>query len=288
MSHMRSKNNYYNKDMPNKNFSIDIGLSKSWEYGHSFREHWHEHLQIFYIVSGQGYISCAARSYNVFPEDIIIVNSREIHYLESRDNDFKFYLIRIDLPFLFSNQIDLCQTKYLAPLSENLILFNNLVRNNSDITSCIDVIIHEYYSQEIGYELAIKSSLYSLMVLLMRNCIDKFVTPKQLTHKINTTKRFHKIFDYIETNYSHEMSSSDLAEIAHISPYYFCRIFKQVTGRTPTEYINEIRLRKSIELLKTDSMSITEIAMNCGFNDINYFSRVFKKRYGISPSKFQC
>lgn len=284
---MRDKTTYYSKDMPNKNFSIDIGLSKSWEYGYSFREHWHEHLQIFYVVSGQGYIRCTAKAYNIIPKDVIIVNSCEMHYLESRKDNFKFYLIRIDLPFLFSNQIDLCQTKYLAPLSENLILFKNLVRNNPVIISCIETIIHEYYSQEIGYELAIKSGLYSLLVLLMRNCVDRFVTPKQLTHKINTAKRFREIFDYIENNYSHEISSSDLASIAHISTYYFCRIFKQITGQTPTEYITELRLRKSIELLKEDTLSITQIAMNCGFNDINYFSRIFKKRYGISPSKFQ-
>lgn len=284
---MRDKTNYYSQDMPNKNFSIDIGLSKSWEYGYSFREHWHEHLQIFYIVSGQGYIRCAAKAYNVIPKDIVIVNSREMHYLESRKDNFKFYLIRIDLPFLFSNQIDLCQTKYLAPLSENLILFKNLIRDNLDIISCVETIIYEYNSQEIGYELAIKSSLYSLMVLLMRNCVDRFVTPKQLTHKINTAKRFREIFDYIENNYSREISSSDLAEIAHVSTYYFCRIFKQITGQTPTEYITELRIRKSIDLLKADTLSITQIAMQCGFNDINYFSRVFKRRYGISPSKFQ-
>lgn len=284
---MKDKKNYYSKDMPNPNFSIDIGLSDSWEYGHNFKEHWHEHLQIFYIVSGKGYIRCETKDYDICSKDIIVINSREIHYLESKDDNFKFYLIRIDLPFLFSNQIDLCQTKYLAPFSENLILFKNLIRNDQTVSSCIDSIIHEYYSKEIGYELAIKSSLYTLMVLLMRNYVDRFVTPRQATHKINTIKRFYEIYDYIENNYKHEISTAELAEIAHVNTYYFSRIFKQITGRTPVEYINEIRLRKSIELLKTDSMNITEIAMNCGFNDLNYFSRVFKKKYGISPSKFR-
>lgn len=62
-----------------------------------------------------------------------------------------------------------------------------------------------------------------------------------------------------------------------------------MTGKTTTEYINEVRLKKSIELLKDGNMNITEIAINCGFNDVNYFSRLFKKRYGVSPpTKFMC
>ena len=71
---MRDKTNYYSQDMPNKNFSIDIGLSKSWEYGYSFREHWHEHLQIFYIVSGQGYIRCIVAQLSRQKSKIFIMN----------------------------------------------------------------------------------------------------------------------------------------------------------------------------------------------------------------------
>lgn len=102
---MKDKKNYYSKDMPNPNFSIDIGLSDSWEYGHNFKEHWHEHLQIFYIVSGKGYIRCETKDYDICSKDIIVINSREIHYLESKDDNFKFYLIRIDLPFCSATKL---------------------------------------------------------------------------------------------------------------------------------------------------------------------------------------
>ncbi|WP_243150810.1 helix-turn-helix domain-containing protein [Clostridium caseinilyticum] len=59
-----------------------------------------------------------------------------------------------------------------------------------------------------------------------------------------------------------------------------------MTGKTTTEYINEVRLKRSIKLLKDGNMNITEISINCGFNDVNYFSRLFKKSYGVSPTKF--
>lgn len=272
--------------MPNKNFCVEIGLSDVWGQGKNFREHWHEHLQVFYIKAGKAYIQCEEKSYKIVAEDIVIINSKEMHYLESLDNHFQFYLIRIDFPFLFSNQVDLCQTKYLAPLSENLIIFKNLIRNDNEILFCLKEILREHSEQNHAYELAIKAHLINLVVILMRNATEKYITPKEANTKINNTKRFMEIFEYIENNYNQKISNEHLAEIAHVSSYYFCRLFKQMTGRTPTQYINDVRLKKSIELLKGRSCNVTECAISCGFNDINYFSRLFKQKYGISPSKF--
>ena len=60
-----------------------------------------------------------------------------------------------------------------------------------------------------------------------------------------------------------------------------------MTGKTVTGYINDIRLKKSIELLRTNTLNITEIAIKCGFNDANYFSRIFKRKFGVSPLKYK-
>lgn len=285
-SYMNNKKNYYFRDMPDKNFSVDIGLSKTWASGSNFKEHWHEHLQIFYFINGEGFLKCNKKSFNVVQGNVVIINSRQLHYFESLSDNLKFYLLRIDLPFLFSDQVDLCQTKYLSPLSENFILFENLIRNDDEIVDCIKTVLKEFFKKEIGYELAVKANLYNLVVLLLRNYLDESVTKKQLTFKINNFKRFYKVFDFIDNNYNKKIWVTNLANIAHVSTYYFCRIFKQMTGRTITEYINEVRLKKSIELLKNGNMNITEIAINCGFNDVNYFSRLFKKKHGVSPTKF--
>ena len=285
---MKDMGNYYCKDMPNRNFSVDIMLSKTWGSGSNFKEHWHEHLQVFYFINGKGFLRCNQKCFNVVQGDVVIINSRELHYFESLSDDFKFYLIRIDLPFLFSDQVDLCQTKYLSPLSQNFILFKNLIKDDHEIINCINTIIKEYFIKEIGYELAVKANLYNLVVLLLRNYTDEFVTKKKLTFKISNFKRFYEVFGFIDSNYNKKICATDLSNIAHVSTYYFCRIFKQMTGKTPTEYINEVRLKKSIELLKNCTMTITEIAINSGFNDVNYFSRLFKKKYGVSPTKFIC
>lgn len=285
---MKDMNNYYYKDMPNQNFGVDIILSKIFKSGSRLEEHWHEHLQVFYFIDGEGFLGCSKKCFTVLKGNVAIINSRELHYLESLNDNLNFYIIRIDLPFLFSDQVDLCQTKYLSPLSENFILFKNLIKYDSEVLNCINTIIKEYFKREIGYELAVKAHLYNLVVLLLRNYIDEFITEKKFTFKLDNFKRFHEVFEYIDNNYNQKICATNLSNIAHISTYYFCRIFKQITGRTATEYINEIRLKKSIELLKNGTMNITEIAINCGFSDVNYFCRLFKRKYGVSPTKFVC
>ncbi len=285
---MKDMKNYYYKDMPNENFGVDIILPKILKLGSRLEEHWHEHLQFFYFIDGKGFLGCSKKCFTVFKGNIAIINSKELHYIESLNDNLKFYTIRIDLPFLFSDQVDLCQIKYLSPLSENLIIFKNLVENDSDVSKCINTIIKEYFKRDIGYELAVKAHIYNLVVLLLRNYVDELITEKKSTYKLDNFKRFHKVFEYIDNNYNKKICAKDLSIIAHISTYYFCRIFKQITGRTATQYINEIRLKKSIELLKNGTMNITEISIDCGFSDVNYFCRLFKKKYGVSPTKFVC
>lgn len=73
--------------------------------------------------------------------------------------------------------------------------------------------------------------------------------------------------------------------MANMSTYHFVRSFKQITGRSPIDYINKLRIDKAFSLLKEGKFNVTETALDCGFNDVNYFSRLFKKYNKMSPSE---
>lgn len=284
---MENLQTYYNKKMPNPNLGIDIFLAENYKKEKRFKTHWHENMQLYFFIEGEAIVECDAKSHYVKTGSIIVINNNELHSLESLSDNLKFYTIRIDSSFLFSNQVDLCQTKFLSPLSQNQISFQNLIEDDKQILDCVNIIIHEYFLKEIGYELAVKSYVYQLIVLLLRKYISKFITKKELITKVNNLKRFDLIFQYINTNYSKKITTEELSNIVHISTYHFCRIFKQMTGKTPTDYINGIRLEKAVDYLNKRELNITEIALRCGFDSINYFSRLFKKQYNVSPTKFK-
>ena len=92
---------------------------------------------------------------------------------------------------------------------------------------------------------------------------------------------------YIQENYSRDISLDDVSSQVNISPYYFSKLFKQETGGNFIEYLTEVRLRNARELLKDSGLSIKEICAESGYSDPNYFSRIFKKYEGVTPSEFR-
>ena len=109
------------------------------------------------------------------------------------------------------------------------------------------------------------------------------------TERDNTTKQvIQEARQYIMDNYQDaELSVEKICRHLHMSPAYFSTMFKKETGKTYVAYLTEVRLDKAVELLnKTDDKTYV-IAAKVGYQEQNYFSYVFKKRFGISPTKFR-
>lgn len=84
-----------------------------------------------------------------------------------------------------------------------------------------------------------------------------------------------------------QLTLGNLAEAADMSPKYFCRFFSEMTGKTPIEYLNYYRIECAAEqLLYTDDL-VTDIALNCGYNDLSYFVKTFKKYKAQTPKQFR-
>lgn len=282
---MNDKNTYFDRESQEE--FIDVFRRKDIKNGENFPRHWHEHLQIYYFTHGIAALECGMIKFKVQSGDIVAVNSNELHYLESLSDDLDFYIIRFTPAFLFSNQVDLLQAKYLTPITLNRIAFKNLIGNDNVLLECIQTILNEYSNKKVGYELSIKANIYQLIVLLLRRYICKIYTKLELEEKKLTLTRLHAVFEMIDKKYCEKITLNELADSANLSVHHFCRTFKQLTGKTTTDYINGIRLNKAVHFLNQTDYNMTEIALKCGFENINYFSRLFKKYYSISPSKFR-
>ena len=99
-------------------------------------------------------------------------------------------------------------------------------------------------------------------------------------------KRLQLIFDYINTNYHNSFSTKDVADLVGLTTNSFCRYFKKLTNQSFIKFVNEFRIRKAVELLQSPSITVSEIMYQCGYTDLSYFSKQFKKIKGVAPSVY--
>ncbi|TFF37130.1 AraC family transcriptional regulator [Mucilaginibacter psychrotolerans] len=100
-------------------------------------------------------------------------------------------------------------------------------------------------------------------------------------------RRIAKVFAYVQANYTTKVSLSKASELVHLSESAFCKFFKRVTGKTFSDYVNEIRISKACELIMETDKPIELVAFETGFESQTYFNRVFLKKKAVSPKKYR-
>jgi AraC-like DNA-binding protein len=274
--------------MPDPSFPVKLHQDRANEMGSTlFPHHWHEHLEFLYFMSGTATIECGSTPLQPQVGDLIVVNSNELHYGISTSTNLMYYVLIVDISLLHSYSLDAVETKFITPILQNRILFQNLISQDENITACILSFIQEMENKELGYELSIKSHLYWLLSLLVRKYVAPATDLNQYRLRVRDLERLAPVFKYIEDCYADKLTVQELADRTGLSRFHFSRLFKQLTDKSLIEYINLIRINKSEELLKHTRMSISEVAHATGFNDIYYFSRTFRKLKNVSPTQWR-
>lgn len=252
--------------------------------------HWHEECEIIYISKGSSVFRIGDETIEAKAGQVIFVNSNELHssYCENPSGCTYIALV-FHMSFLNSNNYDLIQTQYINPLLFKQFLFPVALNENHPVTqeahSLVQYTIRSLMEKKHGYELSVKGGIYLLLSLLFQNCL---MIERQLEtnhYKGDRSDLIKKILQYITENYAETIYIDDLANFVNMSRYHFCRFFKKYIGMTPIEYLNLIRINDAYKLLLTTNITVTEAALQTGFENLSYFTKIFKKYKGISPSK---
>ena len=133
-------------------------------------------------------------------------------------------------------------------------------------------------------ELSIRGALLMIWQSMYNNII------KSVQNDSPSPKAYNimiECIDYIKEHYNENITLTDLSHRAGMSEGHFCRVFKDMTGFSPFNYINRLRISKSLELLTDTDKKVSEIASICGYNNISYFNRTFGKTMHESPSGYR-
>ncbi|MGI6130142.1 MAG: helix-turn-helix domain-containing protein [bacterium] len=144
----------------------------------------------------------------------------------------------------------------------------------------------EYQAQQAGYEFVLQSLTTQIAVQLLRE--TKHNPSYEIRRAQRTSKKaINMVIDFLMEHYHSSFSLEEVASLVSYSPYHLIRLFKNETGQTPFEYLQNIKTEKAKDMLKSKNITITEVCYACGFNSPSHFSNVFKRKVGFSPTEYR-
>ncbi|HZJ83524.1 MAG TPA: AraC family transcriptional regulator [Clostridia bacterium] len=280
----------YMRAMHQKNFlEPDFPFSLAVSNNLEFPPHWHEEVEIVYMVEGDMQIGLNNETFQLQERDIFLIGRGNVHHFTPPIKPNKSIIIQLGLPFFRSLSIIMENNQFLRPLLEFSRVEDSSLQasTHNDIENQILAMIRESKEEKEGYKMALKARLFDLMVILVRQVPMEPFPIRDKHRQVSRLKRLDKVLAYIDSNYHDNITLGDVALVANFSKYHFTRFFKEATGMTFNEYLNMVRVRKVEEYLLNVDIPITEIGYKAGFNSIQTFNRVFKRIKGCSPTEFR-
>ena len=266
-------------------FFIDIFRVISFKHGYRFNTHSHKRIELNYILQG----SCVMRLEN---ELIKLNRNNSILVFPDSKHDFfvdsKSGIKIVQLEFQIDERIFVEFKDVLK--SELSFLFNiknaakNYIKipNNPEIRSCMERIIKENQLKRNNFQPLSKLYFIELIILLSRYINRQIIAEGNIENE-----HVSKAMKIIHANYCTGFSVSEIAKACNISSRYLQKLFNKYLESTPQEYGNNLKIRKAIELLADRNIPVKEIAYTLGYSTPQYFSRLFKLKYGFSPQTYR-
>lgn len=262
---------YENKVLMDGELPIQITVDRRREQVEVFHSHWHGHVEMHYIVHGRADIHLGQQCYQAEEGDLLIANSNELH---------SGFCTKVPYE---SNVIIFNVSDLSAELAKKNFIFQPHIRGDGTIHRLVGQMFEEMEAQRAGYKQLCRALVMELFVYLCRNYVVQALPERDSVKRKKDLERLNAVLCYIETHYTDRITVEQLAEMVCLSEDRFGHLFREGVGQPPLQYINEMRLRKAMSLLKTNEYTVTEVAEAAGFRDYNHFGRLFRKRYGHTP-----
>lgn len=166
------------------------------------------------------------------------------------------------------------------------IAFNKYhFENDAEITALINKLMRVSMSNDMAKDIYADLGLKELLIRLVQSQHLQQVQNESLTD--GNSSRMHYVVAYIKAHLSDKITVEQLSRLAYVNRNFFFKLFKEQFGVTPVEYINQEKIRMAKQLLGSSNLSLSDISWQCGFSDVNYFSRMFRKCEGISPKQYE-
>ena len=271
---MRKKYISYMNDLP-----ISISLQSINDYP----IHWHNTLEIIFVLEGTVNVLIESGNYEVFEREIEIINCDEAHKIYSKEKN-KILIFHIDPTFF---------EKYYNDM-ENIYFYTNSSEEGAQqeakydvLRNYLSIIACEAIQKSENFDDQIESVLVKLLFHLINNFHYLNYDEKDLKENAIQFERYHRIRKYIYNNYMNKISLQDIASQEYLSSYYLSHQIKYMAGTNFKELLNNVRVDESIKLLLDTDKTISDISEDVGFSHSRYYNKSFKDYYKCTPLQYR-
>lgn len=255
--------------------------------------HWHRELEIIYISKGQMEVIIEGQHFIAKEGDLLFIPPNLLHgAINHQKNPCAFYAIVFDYFFIGSHFSDLIQQSYFDPIikypTQHIVHVTKDIPNIEKLRNYTIEVIETFAAKKTYFELTVKANIFLFFKELyeQRDLLFHLESEHRLKNEIISYK-CKKVLLYIEENYKKNITLDDISKHIGFSREHFCRFFKKNFRMTFFTYLNEMRIKKAEYLLLNTPLKIIDIALESGFEDSNYFTTVFKKETGLTPSSYR-
>ena len=241
--------------------------------------HYHQNIEIFYILRGKLDIKIDESMYHLNKGDIILINANKRHSVTGKEN---LLGARFEIDFHLL-------AEYMGTLQ--LMFWCNTVIDKNDaykeLRQLFDRILERYFEKNDKAALYLNALYYETLYILTSNFMVKADDVRLDMEHSQDRIRIKQIQNYIQANYQKQISLNDLADRLYLSNAYLSKYIKKHLGLTFLEYLNNVRLFHAVDELLYTNKSITHIAMDNGFPTSAAFTKIFRDIHGESPSEYR-
>lgn len=243
----------------------------------------HVHKEYEFIRLDAGTLRCQTLDsvFIVNQGDVLFINSHIPHSTFVTSSSEQDTVIQFGSPVKSETAFHYL-VRFTSLCNTPIFLFKAGMPETAEIQKYLSEVVNEYAYREPFWDEYVHANINLLLASLRRFGVisDSIYTKSDKFNKLKP------VLEYINENYSENISTITLCNILHFNETYFCRFFKEIVGTNPINYINFVRICKAEHLLKRN-MSLSEITDKTGFSSLSYFNRIFKKFNHCSPTEYR-
>ncbi len=251
--------------------------------------HIHQVVEILYMTAGNALIVSDDTRFNVSSGDMVLFRANAVHSIYPTGDKCDFSVLFMAIPHIVSYAYKEDAMRYVKLLSRFHITNKTVWRSDECKTFGIDKLFSAL-KKNMSAEYLSKDIIMKANAAMIISVILKDLSAQENADEVfsddseNLLKKMNDAILYINEHYSEDLTVASMSERLFMSYSYFSRKFKRVTGRCFKDFLNVTRINHAEMKLRSTSKSVTQIAMECGYNNIAYFSAMYKKLKGISPT----